>query len=173
MDILIQLWTKIENGEKLTEIDELNLIFVPLMKSEANRSERAIETVELVKRIDNEDQQMKLMSAIIAISDKFIEKEYVEKLMEVLSMARVMKLAEERAEQRTEIRIQQDNIVSYLKGRFGIDVKQIQEEVKKITEIDALNSLLYELYRISDHQEAMGRIDAAVEKQNRSIKADE
>ncbi|WP_100372099.1 hypothetical protein [Bacillus sp. FJAT-45037] len=162
--VLLNLWTKIENGEKLTEIDELHLMFVPLMKSEANRSERAIETVELVKRIDDEDQQIKLMAAIIAISDKFIDKEYVEKLMEVLHMARVMRLAEERA----EIRIQQDNIVSFLQGRFGMDVKQIQEEVKKIIEIDALNSLLYELYRISDRQKAIELIEAAVGKQNRS-----
>ncbi|MFC5629129.1 hypothetical protein ACFPTR_09665 [Aliibacillus thermotolerans] len=99
--IMQDLWAKVESGEELTELDELNLIFLPLMRSSVNRSERAIETVELTKKIRDEDKQLRLMSTIIAISDKFIDQEYIEKRMVVASMARVIRLAEEKAERRT------------------------------------------------------------------------
>ena len=56
-------------GEELTDTDELNLIFLPLMRSSVDRSERAIETVELAKRINNEEKQVRLMATIIAVSD--------------------------------------------------------------------------------------------------------
>ncbi len=40
-----------------------------------DRSERAIETVELAKRMNDEEKQVRLMATIIVISDKFIDKE--------------------------------------------------------------------------------------------------
>lgn len=165
--VILDLWTKIENGEKLTDLDELNLIFLPLMRSDVNRSERAIETVELAKRIRDEDSQLKLMATIIAISDKFIDQEYVGKLMEVASMARVLRMAEEKAERRTRIETHQEDINEYLDSRFGVEAKSMQEEVKRITEIDLLKTLLRELYRADTRKEMANLIQKALEKQLR------
>ncbi|MBB6176009.1 hypothetical protein HNQ82_000820 [Anoxybacillus tengchongensis] len=86
-----------------------------LMRSSVNRSERAIETVEIAKRIKNEEKQVRLLATIIAVSDKFIDKEYVEKLME--SMARVIRMAEERA----RINESQQTIKKYLSARLGLE----------------------------------------------------
>ncbi|MET3508193.1 hypothetical protein [Halalkalibacter oceani] len=165
--IILDLWTKIENGEELTDVDELNLIFLPLMKSIVDRSERAIETVELAKRIKNQNQQVKLMSTIIAISDKFIDEEYVEKLMEVASMARVLRMAEERAERRTRIQTHQEDIKEYLDSRFGLESKSMQDAVEQITEIDVLKMLLRDLYRAETRKEMTTLIQEALEKQER------
>ncbi|KDE47531.1 hypothetical protein DI43_08920 [Geobacillus sp. CAMR12739] len=59
--IMKQLKTKIENNEELTERDELNLIFLPLMKSTVDCSERAIEAVELAQKITDPEKPIPLI----------------------------------------------------------------------------------------------------------------
>jgi predicted transposase/invertase (TIGR01784 family) len=88
-EVYNSLKTKIDNGEILSQKDVLNLIFLPLMGSDVNRSEIAISAVELAKRLTDSDQKMFCIGGIIGISDKFIEKEYVKKLKEVLKMTKV------------------------------------------------------------------------------------
>lgn len=161
-DAIIQsLWTKVENGEELTDLDELHLIFLPLMRSSVNRSERAIETVEIAKRIKNEEKQVRLLATIIAVSDKFIDKEYVEKLMGVLSMARVIKMAEERA----RINESQQAIKKYLSARLGLESKPMQNKVDRITDLYLLHHLLDDLYRAEKKEEMDDLIDVVLEKQ--------
>ncbi|MEK4127811.1 MULTISPECIES: hypothetical protein [Anoxybacillus] len=161
-DAIIQnLWTKVENGEELTDLDELHLIFLPLMRSSLNRSERAIETVEIAKRIKNEEKQVRLLATIIAVSDKFIDKEYVEKLMEVLSMARVIRMAEERA----RINESQQAIKKYLSARLGLESKPMQNKVDLITDLYLLHHLLDDLYRAEKKEEMDYLIDVVLEKQ--------
>lgn len=161
-DAIIQnLWTKVENGEELTDLDELHLIFLPLMRSSLNRSERAIETVEIAKRIKNEEKQVRLLATIIAVSDKFIDKEYVEKLMEVLSMARVIRMAEERA----RINESQQAIKKYLSARLGLESKPMQNKVDLITDLYLLHHLLDDLYRAEKKEEMDYLIDIVLEKQ--------
>ncbi|MGG3955358.1 hypothetical protein ABEV15_01400 [Bhargavaea massiliensis] len=161
-DAIIQnLWAKVENGEELTDLDELHLIFLPLMRSSLNRSERAIETVEIAKRIKNEEKQVRLLATIIAVSDKFIDKEYVEKLMEVLSMARVIRMAEERA----RINESQQAIKKYLSARLGLESKPMQNKVDLITDLYLLHHLLDDLYRAEKKEEMDYLIDVVLEKQ--------
>lgn len=167
--IMQDLWTKVENGEDLTDLDELNLIFLPLMRSSVDRSERAIETVELAKRVKDEQKQVRLMATIIAVSDKFIDKEYVEKLMEVLSMAKVLRLAEERA----RVSESQQAIKRYLDVRFGIDSKSMQMKTDSITDLYLLHHLLDDLYRAENRQEMDQIIDLAIEKQKQMTRAAE
>ncbi len=161
-DAIIQnLWAKVENGEELTDLDELHLIFLPLMRSSLNRSERAIETVEIAKRIKNEEKQVRLLATIIAVSDKFIDKEYAEKLMEVLSMARVIRMAEERA----RINESQQAIKKYLSARLGLESKPMQNKVDLITDLYLLHHLLDDLYRAEKKEEMDYLIDVVLEKQ--------
>lgn len=159
--VIQELWTKIEIGEELTDIDELNLIFLPLMRSSVDRSERAIETVELAKRINDEEKQVRLMATIIAVSDKFIDKEYVEKLMEVLGMAKVLRMAEERA----RVSESQHAIKGYLDARFGLEARDLQKRVEMIMNLELLHLLLRDLYRAENRKEMGTLIEAAIAKQ--------
>lgn len=152
------LWTKVESGKELTDLDELNLIFLPLMRSSVNRSERAIETSGKIK---DEEKQVRLLATIIAVSGKFIDKEYVEKLMEVLSMARVIRMAEERA----RINESQQAIKKYLSARLGLESKPMQNKVDLITDLYLLHHLLDDLYRAEKKEEMDDLIDVVLEKQ--------
>lgn len=150
-----------ENGEELTETDELNLIFLPLMRSSVSRSERAIETVELTKRIADEEKQVRLLATIIAISDKFIDQQYVEKLVEVLGMAKVLREVEKRARASESQRAIKD----YLDARYGLESKDLQKKVEKLTDLDLLHHLLRDLYRAENREEMEQLIQQALEKQ--------
>ena len=88
-EIFSNLNDKIQGKEKLTEIDKLNLIFLPLMKSNIDKNEMAINAVELASKIEDDKEKMLYIGAIVGISDKFIDKEYVLKLKERLKMTRV------------------------------------------------------------------------------------
>ena len=68
-----ELQRKVKWQERLDDLDQLNLIFLPLMRGNATPSERAIKAVELAKQVQDESQQTFLIGALIAISDKFIE----------------------------------------------------------------------------------------------------
>lgn len=83
------LCDKIETEEKLNDKDKLNLIFLPLMKTKLNKNEMAINAVDLACRVKNDEEKMLYVGAIVGISDKFIDKEYIFKLKERLRMTKV------------------------------------------------------------------------------------
>ncbi|MEW6558469.1 MAG: hypothetical protein AB1349_14160, partial [Elusimicrobiota bacterium] len=85
-----ELSEKINNGKVLEVIDKLNLIFLPLMKNSVDKSERAIEALELAQKITDKNEQLFLIGCLVGISDKFIDETYVQKMMEVLKMTRVL-----------------------------------------------------------------------------------
>jgi len=163
--IIQSLWAKVESGEELTELDELHLVFLPLMRSSVSRSERAIETVELAKRITDEARQFRLLATIIAISDKFIDEEYVEKLMEVLKMAKVLREIEKRAELKGRILESQQAIKKYLKARYGLTTKETQSKVEKITDLYILGHLLDDIYEAETLDEIERLVHEALVKQ--------
>jgi len=85
-----ELKEKINAGLKLTTHDKLNLIFLPLMKNSIDKSQRAIEAIELAQKVEDKNEQIFLIGCLVGISDKFIDEEYVGKMLEVLRMTRVM-----------------------------------------------------------------------------------
>ncbi len=85
-----ELVEKINAGLTLTIQDKLNLIFLPLMRNSVEKSQRAIEAIELAQKVEDKNEQIFLIGCLVGISDKFIDEEYVKKMLEVLRMTRVM-----------------------------------------------------------------------------------
>lgn len=164
--IMKQLKTKIENNEELTERDELNLIFLPLMKSTVDCSKRAIEAVELAQKITDPEKQFRLLSTIIAVSDKFIDEKYVERLMEAIKMVRVLRELEKRAELKGRIFESQQAIKKYMKARYGAAAKEIQDKVDTITDLYILTHLLDDIFGAETREEIERLIDEAITKQS-------
>ncbi|WP_018086073.1 hypothetical protein [Desulfurispora thermophila] len=91
-----RLQQKAEKGEPFTRQEMLELIFLPLMKSSADRSEMAIKAAELAKANETPETPF-LLGAIIAISDKFMEENARRKLLEVLKMTKIEQWIREEA----------------------------------------------------------------------------
>jgi len=165
------LLVKVERQEGLEEIDQLNLIFLPLMKSSVDRSLRAIDAVEVAKKIKDERQQDFLIGSLVGITDKFIDREYVKKLMEVLRMTRVGRelynegIAEGRVE--GKISTKKEDIKDYLDARFGFESLELQEKVDQITSLEVLDRLLKHLFAADSLEKARTIVEDAMKAQAR------
>ncbi|MBZ4662706.1 MAG: hypothetical protein JG776_388 [Caloramator sp.] len=146
---LEHLKSVILSEKELTELDKLNLIFLPLMKSKKDKNELAITAVELAKEINDKDLKMFCISAIIAISDKFIDKEYINKLKEVFEMTKVgYLLKQEGIQQGIQqginegiIKAKKQDIEKFLNKKFKEDLHEIIFLISKINNIEALDKI--------------------------------
>lgn len=67
---------KIKWGRILEDIDLMNLILLPLMKSKKDKHELIKDTIELAKEVDDERKQYFIIAGVLTSTDKFIDEEY-------------------------------------------------------------------------------------------------
>jgi hypothetical protein len=172
-EIYQDLLDKVSRIDRLDDIDQLNLIFLPLMKNSTGKSQRAIDAVEVARKVRDERQREFLIGSLIGITDKFIDEEYVGKLMEVLRMTRVAReifnegVAEGKVEGRVEGRLNNSRqvICDYLDERFGFDSMELQEKVKDLVNLDVLDKVPRRLFNADSLEKAQVIIDEAIKAQ--------
>lgn len=169
--VMRELWHKVQSGDMLTEIDQLNLIFMPLMPSKIGRSERAIEAVKMAESVQDEAVKLSLLGSIIGITARFIDKEYVRKIVEVLRMNEVYRelfhSIEEEALLIGEIKGKQKAIDSFLTVRFGPEAVTLNDSINKLQNQDVLDALLLSLYRAQSMEEAEKFVQDALRVQEK------
>jgi len=132
---------KIKAEKSLEDIDLINLILLPLMKSTKDRHELIKETIELAKEVNDEKNQYFIIAGILTSTDKFIDEEYANVVRSWLRMTKVEKIIEKereeavnQAEKDKEIEIAK-NLLDVLSEEMiakktGLSI----EEVKKLKE---------------------------------------
>jgi hypothetical protein len=85
---------KVAAGEPLTDEDAMRFIILPLTDKNGSPS-RVRETVELAKEVKEERQQLFIIAGLLTATDKFIDREYADKVREWLKMTKVARLYEE------------------------------------------------------------------------------
>ena len=89
-----ELERKIRANEPLSDEDVMRFIILPLTAKQ-NKQELIENTVNLAKEVRNEDKQSFIIAGILSATDKFIDKDYSNKLKEWLKMTKVARLFEE------------------------------------------------------------------------------
>ena len=84
--IFAGLEEKLNNKEDLTDIDMLNLIFLPLMSHELPREEIATKSVQLAKNIEDTQKRNACIASVFAFASKYLEEENINNLLEVIKM---------------------------------------------------------------------------------------
>lgn len=173
-----ELSQKVKDQESLTDDDQLRLIFLPLMDTRLDRTDLAVETVEMANQVNNEGQRFRLTATVIAIADKFLDESYVNKMMEVFKMTRIFREVYEEAEadgfekgeakgeEKGIAKGKQEAIQQYLESRFGKESANLKGQLEQISEIDILNSLIAKVYRTETIEEAERLINQALQFQN-------
>ncbi|MCL1792280.1 MAG: hypothetical protein FWG34_00265 [Oscillospiraceae bacterium] len=89
-----ELERKVRANESLSDEDVMRFIILPLTAK--NDKQELIETtVNLVKEVEDENKQSFIIAGILSATDKFIDKNYSNKLKEWLKMTKVARLFEE------------------------------------------------------------------------------
>ena len=83
---------KIHNNEVLTKQDILTLVFLPIMNSTQNKTDRILEAIMLSKAIKDKENQNNSIALLYAFAEKFVSKENMNKIKEVFGMTELGKL---------------------------------------------------------------------------------
>ncbi|MCL1986854.1 MAG: transcriptional regulator, partial [Firmicutes bacterium] len=88
---------KISQKQQLTDEDVMRLIILPLTQPIKAEKQGLIEdTVNLAKQVDDDEQQRFILAGILTATDKFINRDYANQIMEMMNMTKVEQLFEEK-----------------------------------------------------------------------------
>ncbi|ACQ51413.1 hypothetical protein [Clostridium botulinum] len=90
---------KIKDGINLKDIDLMNLILLPLMKSIKDKHELIKDTIELAKEVKDEKNQYFIIAGVLTSTDKFIDEKYANTVRGWLRMTKVEKIFEKEKEE--------------------------------------------------------------------------
>lgn len=90
---------KIKDGLRLQDVDLMNLILLPLMKSKKDKHELVKDTIELAKEVEDEKNQYFIIAGVLTSTDKFIDEEYANMVRSWLKMTKVEKIFEKEKEE--------------------------------------------------------------------------
>ncbi len=190
-----ELLEKVTQTGSLNNIDRLNLIFLPLMNNSVEKSQRAIESIEIAQKVSNPDEQLFLIGCLVGISDKFIDKVYVQKMMEVLKMTQVLQalykefkeegisegmikgisegmikgISEGMIKGKAEGKI--ELLCKFLKTKFGLKAFELQKKIRELNDMELIDEITEKLFNAESLEHVGSIIQEAFEIQNK-IKSD-
>lgn len=141
---------KTETKEKLTEEELMQLIILPLTdKGKEKKQNRIKQVVELAKEMEEEEQQVFVLTGILVNTNQFIDRDYAKQLRRWLSMNKVFQLFEEEKQEavneainKTRLKAQKEfaekliemnlDIVQIMKAT-GLTRKEIEAIKEKMT----------------------------------------
>jgi len=113
-------------------VNELELIFVPLMDSRLPVKELLLETIKLEKEIRDENIKNKVIALTMVMANRLVEAELLEKIWEEVKMLKILKYAEDKGkEQGILIGIEQGIEKGIEKGRLDEKRHLIERQLIK------------------------------------------
>ena len=95
-DMYDELKAKINAGNALSDDDIMRLIILPLTQPDKTRKQKLIEdAITLAKQVQDEQRQLFIVAGILTATNKFIDREYSEKVKEWIKLTKVARLFEE------------------------------------------------------------------------------
>ena len=146
-----ELKAKIDEGEYLNDDDIMKLVILPLTQPDKSRKQKLIEdTIELAKKVQDENQQLFAIAGILTATDKFIDQEYSEMVKGWIKMTKVARLFEEE-------KIEAVNKVVRLFEEEKVDAMNKAAKLFEKEKIEAVNkTLINERLRFAKDMLAFG-----------------
>jgi len=85
--------SKVASGEPLTKQDLMSIVFLPMMKSNADKVTRFEKSINLSKEVPASDGQLQIQAMLHLLADKFIkDPDMLVKLKEMINMTRLTEM---------------------------------------------------------------------------------
>jgi hypothetical protein len=130
-----ELSAKIKAGQKLTDVDMLNLIFLPLMKHTINNGELAVKSVQLAQQITDATKRNACIAAAFAFGSKFLNDIDIENLKGALKMTDLAEMIiEDKLIEIAKGMLKDMVSIEFVSRHTGLDettVRELQLELKE------------------------------------------
>jgi predicted transposase YdaD len=93
-DVLLEkIRNALENGEA---VNELELIFLPLMQSILHKNELLLETIKLEKQLPDTIIRIKVLGLTLVVANRIVDEKLLDEIWEEVRMLKIMQYAEEK-----------------------------------------------------------------------------
>jgi hypothetical protein len=118
-EVLERIHNEIVSGKT---VNELELIFAPLMESRLSVKDLLFETIKLEKQINDENIKNKIIALTLVVSNKFVEPGVLENIWKEIKMLKILKFAEDKGKEQgivigLEQGVEKGRIVGLEQGR--------------------------------------------------------
>ena len=79
-----------------SQVNELELIFLPLMRSRLSPSELLRETIRLERQLPDEKDRIKVLALTLVMANRLVDEETIDTIWEEIQMLKVIRYAEEK-----------------------------------------------------------------------------
>jgi hypothetical protein len=150
--ILKELTSKIENKEDLKSKDMMNLTFLSLMKSKKSKYDLVDKSIDLVKKIEEENKRETCINLLYGLCDKFGDDKLLEKIEEVIKVTRLGENIFNKGINEGTIQTKRKVLINQLLKKFKKIPKEYREKIS-ILEDSRLDILLNEIIDMNDIEE--------------------
>ncbi|MFL0163992.1 hypothetical protein [Candidatus Clostridium helianthi] len=141
---------KINNGIKLTKEDLINIVFCPLMDTKYKGSEPYIRAINIAESIKDEDDKREVLTLFYALTLKYVQEKYKNKVLEVFGMTKVGKDLINIGETKGKIETKRESTLELLQEKFNLSldtINDIKNKLVNITDFETLSNLFKEAIR--------------------------
>ncbi len=152
--------SKVHAGQQLSKKDILNLTFVPLMRSNRSKVDRAVDSIRLANEIEDTEMKKATLSILYAFIDKFADKNSKNKIMEEFSMTEIgrmlyekgIKEGEEAGEKKGEKKGKAELLLVQLTKKFKKVPEEYREKLKALPDktIELIGTDIFEIEDIKE-----------------------
>jgi len=120
---------KIDAGEPLTKQDLMSIVFLPMMKSTADKVSQFEQAITLSREVTDEDSQTQIQAMLQLLADKFVkDKDTLRKLKEMLCMGTIATMiAEDKAVEIAKKLLKRGLSVAVVVEDTGLDEETVIE----------------------------------------------
>ncbi|MDR0300798.1 MAG: hypothetical protein LBI04_00610, partial [Treponema sp.] len=133
-DVFKKLTAKIKAGAEITDVDMLNLIFLPLMRNTLPRKELAAKSIELAQTIPDTTKRNACIAAAFAFANRYLYDNDLNSLLEVLKMTDLITmLMEDKASEIAKNALKEGSSVDFIKKITGLNestILQLKSEIE-------------------------------------------
>ena len=126
--IFADLEKKLKEKQDLSDIDMLNLIFLPLMQNDLPKRELAEKSIELAQTISDKNKRDTCIASVFAFSQKYLNNNDIQQILEVLKMTDIATmLIEDTMIDIAKKAIKENLTLELISKLTGLDIETIKE----------------------------------------------
>lgn len=135
-----EIENKVKNNIEINELDIINLLFIPLMKSKESKNKLAVKSIKLAKNIKDKNKQNMCIGSIFAFAYRYLDETEINDILEVLRMTDLVSIfikegieqgIEQEKKEIVKSALNEGATLEFIQKITGLSMESIQEIQKE------------------------------------------